>query len=215
MDFEIIIPSNRPALRREAQLCVRNHNNRIFDGTHYPSFSKLINDCILTSSYETIAICNDKARPKDHQVIKMINLLHEGWGLVCLYRFGFFGFKKDLIRKIGFFDERYLGGGYDDADFLRRLKEADIAYYESEEIDYIQLPTSWNYDKDNIALAHFLKKWRHEGNIIIRQMAEENYGYDIGPFQNTKFIEFEKTVVIPLPDNFGFKNMVMQTDLIY
>ena len=214
MNFEIVIPSNRPLLSLEAQLCVQSFNHRIFNGTNYPSFSKLINDCILTSIYETVIICNDKARPQNHDIIKIINMLNAGWGLVALYRFGFFGFKKDLIRKIGFFDERYLGGGYEDCDFVRRLKEANIGYYESEEIDYFQIPTSWKYEINNISFTHFHQKWKHENNIITRQMAEEDYGYNIGPFNHIKFIEFEKSVLIPLPNNLHFKNMVMQTNFL-
>lgn len=214
-EFEIIIPSHRPHLSQEAQQCVKNFNHRIFDGTGYPSFSKLINDCIITSNYETIIICNDKARPAEYHIHKMIRLLKEGWGLAALYRFGFFGFKKELIRRIGFFDERYLGGGYEDCDFVRRLKEANIGYYETEEIPYLQIPTSWNYEKSDVALTHFRKKWRHEGNMIIRQMLEEDYGYDLGPSDHSTFYEFHQSILFPIPGNLAFKHMTMETNIIY
>jgi len=134
VDYEIIIPSHRAQLRHEAQLCLKDFNNRVFDGTGYPSFSKLVNNCIVTSNYEKIIICNDKARPTNLNIEKTLSMLDEGWGVVAPYRFGFFGFKKDLIRKIGFFDEGYIGGGYEDNDIILRLKEADVSYYESEEI---------------------------------------------------------------------------------
>lgn len=213
MNYEVIIISNRPHLSREAQLCLEGLNSRIFNGTNYPSFSKLINDCITSSNYEKIIICNDKARPTPKAVEKTLDMLDDGWGLVALYRFGFFGFKKDLIRKIGFFDERYIGGGYEDGDFVRRLKEANIGYYEREEIDYIYLPTSWNYEKDISASNHYLRKWKEIWDIsITRQLAEEDYNYDIGPFRNTSFIEFEKSDILPL--NGHFKEMIMQTNLL-
>lgn len=216
MDYEVVIISNRPHLSEAAQLCLKDINSRIYDGTNYPSFSKLINDCITSSKYETIIINNDKARPTPEAVEKILAMLKDGWGLVALYRFGFFGFKKDLIRKIGFFDERYVGGGYEDCDFVRRLKEADIGYYESEEIDYIYLPTSWNYETTNIARNHFLYKWKETCTsnseiVITRQLAEEDYKYNIGPYQNTNFIEFEKSHLLPLSGN--FKEIIMQTNL--
>lgn len=211
MDYEIVIISNRPHLSREAQLCLEGLNNRVFDGTNYPSFSKIINDCITSSKYETIIICNDKARPTHKAVEKILVMLEDGWGMVALYRFGFFGFKKDLIRKIGFFDERYIGGGYEDVDFVRRLKEANIGYYESEEIDYIKLPTSWNYGKTNTARNQYFRKWKEEGNVITRQLAEEDYKYDIGPFQNTSFIPYEKSILLPFNGN--IKEVIMQTNL--
>ena len=211
MDYEIVIISNRPHLSQEAQLCLKDFKHRVFDGTNYPSFSKIINDCITSSEYETIIICNDKARPTPEAVEKIPVMLQEGWGMVALYRFGFFGFKKDLIRKIGFFDERFIGGGYEDVDFVRRLKEANIGYYESEEISYIYLPTSWNYEKTNFARNQYFRKWKEEGNVITRQLAEENYSYDLGPFQNSNFFEFEKSVLLPFNGN--IKGVIMLTDL--
>lgn len=212
MDYEIVIISNRPQLCQEAQFCLKDFNTRVFNGTNYPSFSKIINHSITSSPFEKIIICNDKARPTSETIEKILIMLEEGWGIVALYRFGFFGFKKDLIRKIGFFDERFIGGGYEDVDFARRLKEANIGYYESEEIDYIYLPTSWNYEKTNFARNQYFRKWKEEGNIITRQLSEEDYNYDIGPFQNTKFITFEKSVLLPYHGN--IKDVLMQIQLI-
>lgn len=201
INYEIIIPSNRFHLSCETQSCIKNFNNRVFDGTGYPSFSKLINECITSSKYEKIIICNDKSRPTDSVIEKILTMLDEGWGLVAPYRFGFFGFKKDLIRRIGFFDERYIGGGYEDNDFILRLKEADISYYEAEEINYVSLQTSWQYEKTSIARNHYFTKWKQAGNTYTRTLAEENYGYDIGPLQNTNFIPFEKSILLPVRGN--------------
>ncbi|MCO5388073.1 MAG: hypothetical protein NHB14_22375 [Desulfosporosinus sp.] len=117
-----------------------------------------------------------------------------------------------MIRKIGFFDERYIGGGYEDVDFVRKLKEANVGYFESEEIDYIYLPTSWNYEKTNFARNQYFRKWKEEGNFITRQLAEEDYKYDIGPFQNSNFIEFEKSVLLPFNGN--IKEVIMLTNLL-
>lgn len=208
MDYEIIIPSHRLVLRQEAQLCLSEFNTRIFDGTGYPSFSKLINDCIISSSSETIIICNDKARPPAHAVDKIFIMLAQGWGLVAPFRFGFFGFKKDLVRKIGFFDERYIGGGYEDNDIILRLKEADISYYEAEEIPYISLPSSWNYDRCGASRAFYDLKWKLEDDTYTRQTAEENYDYEIGPFQGSKFISFSKSVLLPIRRN--LKEQIIQ-----
>lgn len=212
MDCEIIIPSHRSQLSREAQLCVKDFNSRVFDGAGYPSFSKLINDCIVSNGFEKIIICNDKARPTNSAIVKILTMLDEGWGVVAPYRFGFFGFKKDLIRKIGFFDERYIGGGYEDNDIILRLKEADVSYYETEEIEYIYLPTSWNYEISGLAGNYYLTKWKQEGNTYTRRLPEEDYGYDIGPFRNTDFTPFEKSVLLPVRCN--LKKQIMQVGFI-
>ncbi|HWQ74318.1 MAG TPA: glycosyltransferase [Syntrophomonas sp.] len=212
MDYEIIIPSHRPQLRRGAQLCLKHLNNRILDGTGYPSFSKLINDCIVSSRHENIIICNDEARPPASAVEKILDMLDKGWGIVAPYRFGFFGLKKDLIRKIGFFDERYIGGGYEDNDMILRLKEANISYYEKEEIPYIHLPSSWHYEKLHLSRIFYHKKWRLEGDIYTRQLAEENYGYDIGPFQDFTFLPFDQSVLLPVRRN--LIEQTIQVDLL-
>ena len=58
---------------------------------------------------EIVIIMNHKIRAKPLDIWKMVKLIYEGYGLVCMRNFYFYGFKKDLIRKIGFFDERYIG----------------------------------------------------------------------------------------------------------
>lgn len=210
-DYEIIIPSNRPFLCHQTQQFLQNLDSRIVDGTGYPSFAKLVNDCIVSSNYEKIIICNDKARPTISAVEKILVMLDEGWGVVAPYRFGFFGFKKDLIRKIGFFDERYVGGGYEDNDFILRLKEADISYYESEEINYVFLSTSWDYENSNTAQIHYYTKWKQENQTYTRRLPEENYGYDIGPLINSHFIPFKESILFPYRGN--LKEYAMLVDL--
>lgn len=212
LNYEIIIPSHRPQLRLETQLHLSGFNTRVFDGTGYPSFAKLINDCIVSSCFENIIICNDKARPTKTHIQRLLFMLNTGWGLVGLYRFGFFAFKKDLIRKIGFFDERYLGGGYEDNDMILRLKEADISYYESEEIPYNYLPTSWHYETNSPAKEFYYIKWELKGDIYIRRLPEEEYGYDLGPSHNTVFSSFTASVLLPVRGN--LMNQTMQVDLL-
>tara|TARA_R110000803_G_C11989495_1_gene321977 strand:- start:34377 stop:34961 length:585 start_codon:yes stop_codon:yes gene_type:complete len=160
-------------------------NVRVFDGAGYPSFSKLVNDCIMSTEEEVVIICNDKARPAHNDVIRMMGLINDGHGLVGLYRFGFFGFKKDLIRRIGFFDERFISGEYEDHDMLRRLKEANISYWGEESIHYKTGPSRWNNAK---SFLHYLAKWRHTGEETMRRLLpEEDYGYDIGADQGAAF----------------------------
>ena len=67
----------------------------------------------------------------------MLEYINNDYGFVALYRFALFGFKKELIRRIRFMDERYIGGEYEDCDFLRRLIENNISYIEEESIKYI------------------------------------------------------------------------------
>jgi len=67
-------------------------------------------------------------RPIDENIQKTVKLIEEGYAFVGMYRFGFFGFKKELFRKIGPMDERYVGGCWEDDDFYIRLREANLSF---------------------------------------------------------------------------------------
>jgi len=51
-----------------------------------------VNHAIVSADNEIVIICNYKVRPTPN----------EGYGFVALFRFTFFGFKKELFRRIGF-----------------------------------------------------------------------------------------------------------------
>jgi len=194
--YDIWIPSCRPQLAEEARQSLLPYEAKIYDGTNYQSFSMLINHCIINSKNEIIIICNDKIRAKPENIDKIIILLNQGFGIVGLNRFYFFGFKKDFIRKIGFFDERFIKGEYEDNDIIVRAKEANIAHYMVEEISCTyMIPTLWNSE---IARKHFFEKWEFNLPVYItRMMLEEDYSYkyNIGEYQKTNFLSFDKSVM--------------------
>ena len=180
-NFSIIIPSNRPELSKITRECLKDFECVIHDGTGYPSFAKLINDCIIEAKDEIVIIANDKVRPTAEHIKKTLFLLKRGFGFVGLYRFGFFGFSKDLIRTIGFFDERFKGGGQEDRDFGRRLLEHDIAIYESAETPYQWIKSSWRGDE---AVKFYNQKWQETNTHWKRLLLDEQYSYDLGPITN-------------------------------
>lgn len=202
LDYTVYIPSHRDALAQETKACFNNHPCKIFNGTNYPSFSKLINDCIVDCPTEIIIICSDKVRPTEEQITEMLDLINQGYGITGLYRFGFFGFKKELIRRIGFFDERFIGGNYEDADMIRRLREADISYYENDKVKYTRMPTSWNTSN---AQKIFKTKWKETMTTLKRLLDEENYDYNIGESIPCKFLSWENTVL--LSGSLSFKDI--------
>jgi hypothetical protein len=112
-------------------------NNRIdrYPKT-YTSYSQLINHAVATSPTEWVVLINDRTGPTADELRKMIKLLHEGYACVLLYNVGFMGFSKELIRTIGWWDERFILGGYDDRDWVYRIRQHDLALYESLESTY-------------------------------------------------------------------------------
>jgi hypothetical protein len=186
-EYTIFVPSSRPMMQRDTQALLNSYGLDcvMFDGTGYPSFSKLINDCIVQSPTDKIIICNDKSRPTIANFEKMISLLDEGYGFVGLYAFGFFGFEKCLIDKVGFFDERFINGEYEDCDFFRRMILHDVAMYNNYEISYIECGSSWSGIGSK---SFFDKKYidaTKENPVCIKKLPEENYNYNL-VFENKK-----------------------------
>jgi hypothetical protein len=152
-------------------------NNRIDRFPHmYPTYSELINHSVASSETETVILINDRCSPKPEEVEKILNLLNNGFACVLLYNVGFMGFTKDLVRKIGWWDQRFIQG-WEDRDWVWRIKEADLALYESQEAQY---DYSWrsplNHPTGKCEEDHFKKKWSFVQNgILHRQLPEEKY----------------------------------------
>ncbi len=155
-------------------------NNRIdrHPGT-YDSYSELINDCIVTSPTEYIIFINDRTTPSVEEVLHILELLESGYAAATKYSVGFMGFSKELIRKIGWWDERYYGGGYEDDDFVLRLRLHNLAYYESLEGTYDMSWKSPLQPEDGKACIksepHFKSKWKSTEDTIERVIMEEEY----------------------------------------
>lgn len=153
-------------------------NNRIDRYPYmYPSYSQLINHSIVTSPTEWVILINDRTSPTVEETKKMLKLLTEGFACVFMYNVGFMGFAKELIRKIGWWDERYTYGGWEDRDWVWRLAEADLALYESQESTY---DTTWKSPL-NVPGAHkstpfWLSKWDgYSHTTIYKNFPDEEY----------------------------------------
>jgi hypothetical protein len=206
MKYSCYVISNKPHLFLAIEESMKPVKVQYFDGTGYTSFSKLVNTCVEQSLTETVIIMSDKVLPTKADVKKMLSLIDQGYGLVGLYRFGFFGFKKQLMRQIGMMDERFVGGGYEDDDMYIRLKEANISMYITEEVAYTKSASSWNYA---LSRLHFINKWvdvesplydplaKSSAAVIKRKIREETLDYNLGKAVATSFLTWNHTVALP------------------
>ena len=186
VEYTIIVPSNRPHFYTEIEKSLP-FNINYFDGGSYKCYAKLINDCICVCPTETIFIINDKIRPKEYQIYKCLDYNISGFGMSWLE--AFFGcFDKEFIRQVGFFDERYSDGHYEDSDMIRRSRESDIGLVMYEDVDRIELPTQWLSNKSSKFHA---TKW----NEFKRLLPDEKYSYDIGPTTLRTFRLWQESIV--------------------
>lgn len=191
-DFDVVIPSHRPQLAEEARVSMSPIQPIMLINSGYPSFSKLINDCICKAQKEIVIICNDKARPSALDELRTVELIEQGFGFVGMHNFRHFGFHKDLVRRVGFFDERYEGGEYEDFDFLRRIQENDIAVYMSTEIPCVERACSW---KNQRAYEFNHKKWKEHGTHTVRLLPDEPVKYDLGFLKRMVFKPYRDSVL--------------------
>jgi hypothetical protein len=145
----------------------------------YDSYSQMVNEAIAASPTETMVFLNDRVIPKTHEVEHMLDLLDKGYAAASKYSVGYIAYTKELIREIGWWDERYTGGGFEDDDFVLKLRLHNLAYYESEEGEYDQ---SWKSplrpdggDKCAKSEPHFRSKWKQDHESIIRVIPDEIY----------------------------------------
>ena len=195
MTYSIRVVSHRPALAANVVRSLAPERVEVFDGSGFPSFARLANECAAACPTETVVLCSDKMAPKPADLRRMLALLDEGHGLVGLYRFAFFGFRKELFRRIGCFDERFVGGGYEDTDLVLRMREADISYHSEQSVPYTWMESSWDNTRSKL---HDLAKWdRSEHPERIRRLLpEEPSPRDWGEPTGQAFLPFARSTLL-------------------
>lgn len=157
------------------------HWNNRYDRhpTAYSSYSEMVNEAVCTSPTEFIILMNDRVVPSPEEVLELVKLLEDGFAISTRYSVGFMGVSKEVFRTVGWWDERYLGGGFEDDDYVLRLRMANLAYYESSLGIYDKsFKTSIRIqggDACRLSAPHFYRKWRIGANEIVRVIPEEKY----------------------------------------
>jgi hypothetical protein len=87
----------------------------------YPSFSQIVNELAKESTDEFMFFVNPKVNLKPELIEEMLIELCSGFCWTSKIAFGLWGTTKELFRKIGLMDERFIGGEMEDFDFICRL----------------------------------------------------------------------------------------------
>jgi len=144
----------------------------------YPSYSQMINHSIVTSPTEIVILMNDRIKPKPEDIRKMINHLENGFACTGLWGVALIAFSKELVRTIGWWDERFIQGGWEDRDWTWRLRLADLAIYESCEAEY---DFSWRSPLNHapgctFSTPHWQRKYDTKNHdVIYKRLKEEKY----------------------------------------
>lgn len=144
----------------------------------YSSFSLMINHTIATSPTEWVFLINDRTVPLPEHIEEQINQLENGFAWTTFWGAAFMGFSKELVRKIGWWDERFTLGGWEDRDWLWRLREANVAIYEGLRCEYGH---TWKSPLngppgDAESYPHWERKWNTSYyDKVIKNIPEEQY----------------------------------------
>jgi hypothetical protein len=112
---------------------------------------------------------SDRVVPRPVDVGKAVELIEDGFSIVGLYRFAFFAMPKQTIATVGYMDENYIGGNYEDNDFIWRIKEAGLSYYEAEEVPYYRSGRSTWHTRSQ---SYYKSKWRISAGSVTRLASE-------------------------------------------
>lgn len=134
---------------------------------------KIWNQCIkeCPTEYVLLASWRERPLPEHFQIIK--KKLNEGFGVVALQSLHFFAFSKHLMTVIGFFDEGFTQGQFEDTDFYNRLRMNDVAVYSSNEVHEEPHQSMW-LNGGHINKAYFDTKWIERKPKLVQLKEEVN-----------------------------------------
>lgn len=208
MSITIVSCVKEESMAIELEKHLKDVRINILVSQSFPSFSKMMNTLIYTCSINVnhdpnhiILFCSHRVRPTKDDISRLHEKINEGYGLVMFSKLAFFGFKIELLKRVGTFDERYEPGGYEDDDYYTRLKEQNIAIYQDNSVKYVPGLSLWQCDlfkypdfpyKNPITLDFHRKKWKcdTEKGVIYRKLNEHPTIFDFG--EKNERISFKK-----------------------
>lgn len=138
--------------------------NLYFVADKYPelvnSFSQMINDAVDDTDDEFMVFANPKSNITEDYLLDMVEKLCNGYSLVAFYSLGYFATTKQLFREVGMLDERFIGGEFEDDDFLLRLKMHGKKIQWEENKTKYQISASYCPPLRGASYTVFWKKWR-------------------------------------------------------
>jgi hypothetical protein len=126
----------------------------------YVSFSQMINDAIDDTDSEFMIFCNPKTKFVSEDIEFILEKLSNGYCFASVVGFGFFGFPKELIRRIGMLDEKFIGAEFEDDDFVIRMSHFKKAVWYGCDYSKYDLYYSKSENLKHISYSIFNRKYK-------------------------------------------------------
>tara|TARA_R110000772_G_scaffold249530_2_gene363799 strand:- start:1057 stop:1773 length:717 start_codon:yes stop_codon:yes gene_type:complete len=128
------------------------------------SCGQLMNRCIIDSDTQWVLFCNDDLVFKEGW-FEIAEKYYDKFPITLMFNFGACLINKSIIPKLGYFDERFLGGNREDQDMMIRILLKDIPHVNTwdetgeslitHEPFYYQ-SACWNGEQNE---KYFIEKW--------------------------------------------------------
>jgi hypothetical protein len=128
--------------------------------SNYTSFSQMINDAIDDTDSEFMIFCNPKTKFVSEDIEFILEKLSNGYRFASVVGFGFFGFPKELIRRIGMLDEKFIGAEFEDDDFVIRMSHFKKAVWYGCDYSKYDLYYSKSENLKHISYSIFNRKYK-------------------------------------------------------
>lgn len=156
---------------------IKNSSTKIIYNKKKQSLSRLWNQGINESQYDDLIILSDRFILNKNNFNTLLSLQKNGHLLIAIAGFHFVYINKNLIQKIGGFEESFTHGGYEDADFLNRCLVHDVGILLHSLSGGPSLGSSGWSDSDNRYKENkvfYNKKWSND-LLIPHQNIKDSY----------------------------------------
>jgi hypothetical protein len=178
------------------------HNNT----TERQPLVKIWNQCIKECPTENVIIASWRQRPNNEHFEIIDQKLKEGYGMVTFDELHFFSFSKHLMTVIGFFDEGFTKGQYEDTDWWNRLKTNDIGIYvgyvpEERYVDNTYVQSTW-LEGNHLNKMYYTSKWTEDidNKRLVQHNQEINFSDRLlynNVFENRSYKKWDESVLSP------------------
>ncbi len=117
--------------------------------------AELWNWCVMLAPTDWVLICNDDITFNDGWIEYLEQqIATDKYDMIHLFHYGGMCIHKRLILKLGWFDERFRGGGFEDNDYQLRIYEAGLKHR-------VDMSHGFTHMDGKVEVGHFMNHTKH------------------------------------------------------
>lgn len=178
------------------------------------SLTELWNLSIILAPTDWVLVCNDDIEFKSGWLGYLEETIKTGaYDLIHLFHYGAFCIHKSLILKVGWFDERFRGGSYEDNDYQLRIMEAGLKDRVDRSHDFIRKEGKREVGHfiDHTKYVHMGEGWQGCNNSQWIASKWGNMNWSRPSYRQTPEVDWHPTMTRKYSEKFGEPATFMET----